>query len=145
MDRKFITISTIRNRIRDILNTYNEQQQRVQKYDPNNSDGTASHNTSSTNSDLSFEKAAEQSEDPAASIEFQSTISEDPLGYKNATNNEDGDENGANTSNSCQNDRKSVKKIRVTARECRAHRFKLKPNKNAHKKKNKLSRSVSDK
>lgn len=138
MDRKFITLSTIRNRIQNILNTYNEQQQRVQKYDPNNSVETASHNTSSTNSENSIENVTDQSENLTASIEFQSTISEDSLRCNNISSNED-------TSDSGQNDRKSVKNSRITAKSCRAHRFKLKPNKNSHKKKSKFSRSVSDK
>lgn len=118
MDRKFITLSTIRQRIETVLKTYNEQQKRLQRYDPCNSDDAASQNISSTNSEYSCDDATEQPKDFELSTGFQSTKrSEDSLKFNRFKNGKAGEnKTKAATSSSCKNNRKSMKKSRASAK-----------------------------
>lgn len=135
MDRKFVSISTISSRIDNILKTYDEQQQRLKKYESYISDESSSQNTSMTNSEHSLGETSGQSGDLTGSIELKSIVDENSFKYNNITNNEGDDEIESNSSDSCPIGQKRIKKSWMNVKSCRTDKTKLKTNKNLRIKK----------
>lgn len=141
MDRKFVTISTIRNRIQEVLDTYTEQQHRVEQYVPYNSDDTSSSkNSSLSNSEKSFTDLVNHSvhsNEATSAFGYNSNSN----GYRCTTNSNENYDDDDDDSDSDSNDAHlfdEEKCLNRPGQTC-THRIKIKPNRNLIKRRKKAT------